>query len=137
MSEAVDCLCKLLSDSGAVVTFDPERDFTLPCFLCGSTTEQRTLIDLQFEGGVVLTRPFCPTCAPHAPEVTEREISKRTVARLFEQLGAALQELDEARSVTQAAVDWVNDMGECHFCDYTEKRGTHDETCPLYELTFY
>jgi hypothetical protein len=32
----------------------------------------------------------------------------------------------------KASFDWVIDIGDCHFCDYTTHRGTHDEECPLF-----
>jgi hypothetical protein len=34
----------------------------------------------------------------------------------------------------QACIDWANDTGTCHLCDYDEgdpNYGEHDEECPL------
>ncbi len=36
-----------------------------------------------------------------------------------------------AVALAEAAVDWVDDTGECHFCAYNRDGQTHDSDCPV------
>lgn len=38
-----------------------------------------------------------------------------------------------AERVLQACLNWVDDTGDCHFCDH-EGLGNHDDDCPLRRL---
>ena len=83
-------LMDLLEKSNAKVSFDPERNFTRPCFLCGETSEPRNLITLVF-GDLEFTRPFCKVCSSKASTVTERYCWERKVECLHGMLRRYLE----------------------------------------------
>ena len=99
MSDAVDKLSDLLREAGAVVTFDPERDWTLPCFSCNEGEKPRDLVDVKFDSRII-TRPFCEACRtankPH--QIKEREFDHRTQIRLLKQIKKLMDENYELRN---------------------------------------
>ena len=70
MSSWIDELCEALERSGLRVTFDPERDFTKPCWNCGDSSTPRDLVDVGHylnQHRDEMTRPICATCRQEAP----------------------------------------------------------------------
>ena len=63
--DALAMLCRLLDGSNLRMTFDPQRDFTKPCFDCRTTSEPRTLVDIGWDEARQdeITRPMCFRCA--------------------------------------------------------------------------
>lgn len=49
-------------------------------------------------------------------------------------VGAATQRAERAEAVVQAALGWVHDTGDCHFCGFGQHRDEHDDGCPLAAL---
>lgn len=95
--DAVSQLCDILTTANAQVTFDAERDLSLPCFSCAGSDELRYLMKLRFRSGRVVTRPFCKTCikAKTHRRVKEAEVDARTIRRLKGLLRKAWDKIEQ------------------------------------------
>lgn len=77
MSGAIARLAELLRKAGAVVTLDPDRNITHPCFCCGTTDAPRDLVrvgtwsrkvGVRGDAGDPIERPLCAACVAACPE---------------------------------------------------------------------
>ncbi|MFH1184522.1 MAG: hypothetical protein V1755_05725 [Chloroflexota bacterium] len=64
MPDSIDKLCALLDQSGLRATFDPRRDCTAPCWLCGApAAPAHALVSIgTYHNGTDISRPFCAGC---------------------------------------------------------------------------
>lgn len=82
MPDAVDELVDLLKSCNARVTLDPDRNFTHPCFRCGTQERPRHLVDVGvwtmdvyggMKAGDPITRPMCDECITPTPQTQKAD----------------------------------------------------------------
>lgn len=72
MTDAIEELAEVLRQVGARPTLDRLRNFTHPCYSCGTTDEPRELVEIgrysrpriggSCQVGDAIRRPLCPAC---------------------------------------------------------------------------
>jgi hypothetical protein len=75
MTDATKDLCRILEASGARVSLDPERNFTLPCVICGMGDNNYLVVVGSYivttAGGMFprepMERPVCESCSMELP----------------------------------------------------------------------
>ncbi len=111
---ATDLLAALIEEAGLRVTLDPERSIALPCVVCGTTDQPRTLLVIGYNLALKepLRRPVCAECEAEMPK-RRRPMGVRsthTITRL-KAMGRLLAFIPTASNEALAdMLEWTDDF---------------------------